>query len=60
MAINNPNDYNDEKYTEASVKLYAAVASMWSAGSSLDHIAETIQSALDDADVDVVVEMMSA
>lgn len=45
--MGNPNDYDDDKYLEASNELDSAVASLWAAGAELEDIEEIFKNALE-------------
>ena len=44
--MENPNEYNDDLFTEAVNELTGAVASMWEAGASPENIADAVKDAL--------------
>ena len=56
--MKNPNEYDDEAFSYASVKLMDAVGAMWEAGAELDNIEADIQSALENEGVDTDVSIL--
>lgn len=46
MTTDNPNTYDDERYTNASNDAITGIAEMWEAGGSLEDIENTIKDAL--------------
>lgn len=58
--MENPNAYDDDKWSRASMDLRSAVASFWEAGCDLEHIEQDVQGALEDEDVKVHVSISEA
>jgi hypothetical protein len=58
--MDNPNEYDDEKWSTASMRLISAVQAAWEAGASLDNIGQDVQTGLENAGAeDVMVEVMA-
>lgn len=55
--MQNPNEYNDEKWSQRSGEVDMAIQSFWEAGASIDDIGETVTNALDNAGVSVDVDI---
>lgn len=51
--MENPNEYDDAGYADASVALTSAMQKLWAAGAGPSDIAQQIQDALSDAGADV-------
>jgi hypothetical protein len=47
----NPNEYDDDAYTAATIKLVSALSAMWEAGASTDNIEDELENALREAGV---------
>lgn len=48
--VENPNEYNDDDWTTASIKVMSAITAMWSAGATLDDITDAVASALENVE----------
>lgn len=50
--MENPNEYNDERYTYGTVELSHAIQTMWNAGASEENIATELTNACENIGID--------
>lgn len=55
--MNNPNEYDDDRYAKSSVEVIDAVTEMWEAGASSDDIAHEVARGLEQAGLAVKVSI---
>lgn len=47
--MQNPNEYTDEAYAAATVKLNSALSALWEAGATISNVEGELESALENA-----------